>query len=132
MSTILLLSHDPQIPSLGPLRVTKLEEADVSLSSRKPNCSQAEKSQSRIKEQVRVICGIAISDGVFFTTKLVAGFAIAMCTCSALSNSCTIASPASRHLFLILGQSADFFMTRRRAIHRPQRTRGIYRDSKGY
>ena len=84
MCKILLLAHDPQIPSLGPDRIAQLKENDVSLASHWRSIVSINESQAQIKTQVRIMCGIAISNRQFFPTMLGAGLAIATCTSTLL------------------------------------------------
>jgi hypothetical protein len=79
LSTITLLAHDPRITSLGPLRIPKLEDANVSHDSSRTDWGLANNSQAQIMYQVRLLCGIAVSNETLFTTKLASGTAIAMC-----------------------------------------------------
>lgn len=79
LSTIVLLAHDPRIPSLGPLRIPKLEEVNVSHGPYRIDGAFTNNSEAQIVYQVRLLCGIATSNETFFTTKLTSGIAVAMC-----------------------------------------------------
>jgi len=59
---ILLLAHDPTVPSIGLDRKIRIEHTD-----------------DQIREQVRFLCGIAISNRKHVPAMFTAGSAIAMC-----------------------------------------------------
>lgn len=59
---ILLLAHDPQAPSLGLGRASFVQA-----------------QENKIRDSVRIICGVAQSNPEFMPARLTAGLAIAMC-----------------------------------------------------
>lgn len=61
LSRILLLAHDPRLPSLGMGRAQYLQ-----------------KQEEEMRNAVRVICGIAMSNPEYMPAKLTAGLAIAL------------------------------------------------------
>ncbi|OJJ94713.1 hypothetical protein ASPACDRAFT_64991 [Aspergillus aculeatus ATCC 16872] len=61
LSRILLLAHDPRLPSLGMGRARYLQ-----------------KQEEEMRNAVRIICGIAMSDAEYMPARLTAGLAIAV------------------------------------------------------
>jgi hypothetical protein len=76
---ILLLSYNPQLPLLGIERSRADREKDVRDVVGKALPPLTVSLQEKIKDQVRLICGITISNRQFVPAMFTAGMAIAMC-----------------------------------------------------
>lgn len=80
LAKILLCAHNPRVPRLGPQRAAALKAVDVRKHpiQQQGKSSAADSKQDEIKEHVRVLCGIALSNTRTAPNFVYASMAITM------------------------------------------------------
>jgi hypothetical protein len=78
LAHVLLVVHDPTIPQIGPSHKQSRQIVDVCIPILYFGHLLITKSQRTVQEDVRTLCGVALSNSKIFPCKFVACYAIAL------------------------------------------------------